>query len=225
MNTAQSAISTVLRINGLPAGKHSLVCRFMKGVFQQKPVLPRYNVKRDISIILNLLKSFFPVCSLDLQKSSEKLLLRCLILLGQQGQNIHLFDIRNMTLSYSHASFTVGDAVKSTAPGCHTGQAMFLAFTSRVRLSSYLWRYASRMGLPQVTLRCWAKNTLIKADVNINVFRPHSVYSAPASLAAASQLSLDTIMWAAGWCQESTFNKYYNLQVEPNFEQHVLLNA
>ena len=44
MNTACRAVSTILTINGMPAGQHSLVCRFMMGVFNQKPALLRYTV-------------------------------------------------------------------------------------------------------------------------------------------------------------------------------------
>ena len=246
MNTARSAVSTILNINGLPAGKHPLVCRFLKGVFQQKPALPRYNVTWDINIMLNYLKSLSPVHSLDLQTLSQKLLMLCLILSGQRGQTIHLFDTRNMTLSNSRASFTLGDIVKTTAPGRHTGQITFLAFAPDRRLCiitvlrEYLKRSHDIRGettqlfitlrkphgpATRDTLRRWAKITLSKAGVNVDVFRPHSVRSASTSLAAASQLSLDTIMRAAGWYQENTFNKYYNLPIEPNFGQHVLMNA
>ena len=58
VGTARSALSTFLWIDGKPAGEHSLVCRFMKGVFNIRPALPRYEVTWDVSVVLNILKSF-----------------------------------------------------------------------------------------------------------------------------------------------------------------------
>ena len=198
----------------LACWKTSLGVQIPESVFQQKPALLRYNVTWDISFMLNYLKSLSPVHSLNLQTLSQKLLMLCLILSGQQGQTIHLFDTRNMTLSNSHTSFILGDIVKTTAPGRHTGQVTFLAFAPDRRLCiitvlrEYLKHsHDSRGETTQLfitlckphgpatrdTLRRWAKITLSKAGVNV-VFRLHSVRSASTSLAAASQLSLNTIM-------------------------------
>ncbi len=44
LNTARSALSAIIMLPGnTPAGQHPLVCRFLRGVFQERPVLPRYN--------------------------------------------------------------------------------------------------------------------------------------------------------------------------------------
>jgi hypothetical protein len=45
VNTARSSLSTILVVNdSLTFGMHPLVKRFLKGVFEQKPSLPRYTV-------------------------------------------------------------------------------------------------------------------------------------------------------------------------------------
>ena len=40
--TARSALSTFVKIDGVKVGDHPLVSRFMTGLFNQKPALPRY---------------------------------------------------------------------------------------------------------------------------------------------------------------------------------------
>jgi hypothetical protein len=42
INTARSALSTIINVDNLPIGKHSLVKRFVSGVYNIKPSLPRY---------------------------------------------------------------------------------------------------------------------------------------------------------------------------------------
>lgn len=44
INTARSALSTIVNINNVPVGQHPLVKRFMRGIFNERPVLPQYNV-------------------------------------------------------------------------------------------------------------------------------------------------------------------------------------
>ena len=40
--TARSALSTIIKVDGVKVGEHPLVPRFMTGLFNQKPALPRY---------------------------------------------------------------------------------------------------------------------------------------------------------------------------------------
>ena len=68
INTARSALSSVLTLPGnVTFGKHPLVTRFIKGVFELKPSLPRYNHIWDVSVVLEHLKTLKPVASLDLK--------------------------------------------------------------------------------------------------------------------------------------------------------------
>ena len=57
-----------------------------------------------------------------------------LLLAGQRGQTIHMFDVRNMHLTFSVVKFTVGDLLKTSRPGVHTGQVVFRAYTPDRRL-------------------------------------------------------------------------------------------
>ena len=131
MNTARSAVSSVLVIDGRPAGRHPPIRCYMTGVFHQKPALPRYTTTWDISAVLSYLKTLSPLRDLSLKLLSQKLLILSLILSGQRAQTIHLFDVRNMLLSYSRVTFTIGDV---TGPGKHTQDVTFLAYAPDRRL-------------------------------------------------------------------------------------------
>ena len=84
INTARSALSTVMGINdNVSFREHPLVCRFIKGVFQLKPALPKYTQVWDVEKVLSHLKTLAPVTSLDLKQLSLKLATLLAILTGQ----------------------------------------------------------------------------------------------------------------------------------------------
>ena len=54
---------------------------------------------------------------------------------------------------------------------------------------------------------------MIKAGIDINVYKPHSVRSAT-SKAKAANASLVEIMQTAGWSSAATFAKFYDQEIE-----------
>ena len=44
INTASSALSSIITINKVPCGKHPDVKRFMKGIFELRPTFPKYHL-------------------------------------------------------------------------------------------------------------------------------------------------------------------------------------
>jgi hypothetical protein len=52
INTARSALSTFISIDNKPSGSHPLIIRFMKGVFEMRPAMPRYQITWDVSLVL-----------------------------------------------------------------------------------------------------------------------------------------------------------------------------
>lgn len=64
-------------------GNHPLVSRFLKGVFELKPSLPRYNHIWDVGVVLKHLKTLKPVDSLDLKVLTLKLTMLLCLLTGQ----------------------------------------------------------------------------------------------------------------------------------------------
>ncbi len=58
INSARSALSALLTPkDGMAFGEHRLVCRFLKGVFEIKPSLPKYMEIWDVGQVLTYLRS------------------------------------------------------------------------------------------------------------------------------------------------------------------------
>lgn len=88
LNTARSALSHVLPPEaGVSFGDLPLIRQFMKGVFQEKPSLPRYTVTRDPALLLSFLKS---------QMLTFKTITLLTLLSAPRIQTVHLLDIRNV---------------------------------------------------------------------------------------------------------------------------------
>ena len=64
------------------------------------------------------------------------------------------------------------------------------------------------------TVSRWIKNVLEKAGVNTKVFSAHSTRAAATSAARSNNVSINTIMDAAGWSRESTSRKFYDKPVQ-----------
>ena len=77
LNTARSSLSSIITLsNNTNFGTHPMVCRFLKGVFENRPSLPKYNKIWDARLVLDYLKTFQTPENLTLngsQHSSVKL--------------------------------------------------------------------------------------------------------------------------------------------------------
>ena len=85
LNTARSALSSVIIFSdNTPDGSHPLVARFMKGVFERRPSLPKYTSTWDVNVVLTFLRTFKDVQSLSLKELSWKLAALLMLLSGQR---------------------------------------------------------------------------------------------------------------------------------------------
>ena len=113
LNTVRSAVSSIIQVNQVPIGKHRLVTRFLSAVFNERPALPRNTITWDVEIVLNYLRSLSPVRRLSVPILTRKLVMLLLLLSGQRGQTVHLFDVKNMDLTYSSVTFRISDLLNS----------------------------------------------------------------------------------------------------------------
>ncbi|XP_068707071.1 uncharacterized protein [Montipora foliosa] len=96
--TARGALSSFITLDGIKVGEHPLVSRFMSGLFNQKPALPRYTEIWNPQIVLNYLKTFPAVDSMSLKQLALKLLMLMAHLSAQRtqttetltGGNVHI---------------------------------------------------------------------------------------------------------------------------------------
>ena len=245
INTARSALSSYITLeNGACAGKHPLVSRLMKGIFQEKPPRPKYTEIWDVSFVLSYLQSLSPVDKLPLKELTLKLVVLILLVSGQRGQTVHLLSIDHMVSVNSCYTFQIVDHLKQSRPGVKNPLIELRPFEDKTlcvvtTLKEYLRRTQPLRGsesqlfisynrpfrrVSRETISRWVKSVLTDSGIDTLRFKPHSTRAASTSAASNASVSLDDILHTAGWSSESTFAKFYKKPIvkENTFADKVL---
>lgn len=238
INTARSALSTVLFLpDGSSFGHHPLVSRFLKGVFESRPSLPRYRTIWDVSVVLDYLKTLPPLEEANLKDITHRTVMLVALLSGQRCQTVHALTISGMRTTSDTVYFEITQLLKTSKPGKHQGHLEFKSYPVDRRLCVVtclkyyveltdpvrdghdpFWLSFAKPFKPvsRDTVSRWIKNVMEKAGIDTQVFSSHSTRAAATSAAKANNVSINTIMDAAGWSRESTFRKFYDKPVQEN---------
>ncbi|XP_074612234.1 uncharacterized protein LOC141866599 [Acropora palmata] len=119
---------------GVSFGELPTVKQFLKGVFQEKPTLPRYSVTWDPATLLSYLKTLSPVKELTLKMLTYKTVALLGLLSAQRCQTLYFLDIRNMVINSSTVKISIGDKLKQTKPGKHLHELEFPAYPTDICL-------------------------------------------------------------------------------------------
>ena len=251
LNTARCALSTVILLpNGNTFGNHPLVTRLMKGVFESRPTLPRYNSIWNLSTVLDFIKTLGPNEELSLKNVTLKCVTLVALLSGQRCQTIHALRISGMKETNGQIRFDISTLPKTSKPGKHQEPLTFKPYTydSQLCVVKCLQPYVKqtsevRNGADQQwlsyqkphnpgskdTVSRRIKEFLKKSGIDISSYGAHSTRAASSSAARSSpNISLQTIMNAAGWARESTFRKFYDKPADSesqNFGEQLLLHC
>ena len=149
VNTARSAISSIKGVlKNKDIGNNVLITRFMKGIFNKKPSLPRYGVTWNVSSVLQYLNNMNNYeCSI--RELSMKLASLLLLATGQRCQTLLCLDTRNIEFGGSYIKIRIGDLLKQSRPSYHLQELYIEPFDSNVNLcvikclDCYLQRTAS----------------------------------------------------------------------------------
>ena len=119
ISTARSALSSILiLLDNTTFGSHPLVSRLLKGVFELRPALPKYQNIWDISVVLNLLGSWH-IQNVCLKHLSLKLTMLLALTTSQRVQTLQVLNISNMTMRVNECVFVIDSVLKTTKPGKH----------------------------------------------------------------------------------------------------------
>ena len=228
MNTARSSLSTFIIIDGVRVGQHPVITRFMKGVFNIKPALPKYNFIWDVGIVITYISK---IDTYSLTYLSQKLATLLVLLCGQRcGEILSVLDIRNLDLSENMCVIRIGDILKTSGPKNHIGEIKFHSYPNDLTicplncLRQYLEARKPHRGnitslftilnkpfkeQSKDTLVRWVKQTLKDAGINMNIFSPHSTRSA-SNCKEKISVPLKTILETVGWRSNRTFARFYN---------------
>ncbi len=244
INTAKSAISSVCAlVSGRDIGNEKIVKWFMKGIFTERPSLPRYGKIWDVNIVFTYLIALECNADMSLNKLSGKLAILLMLLSGQRCQTIHLLAIDDVEIT-NILVCKVAQLLKHSKPGTHQAPLEFQRYVANEKLcvvqtmQDYISRTAPIRGqekqlfistvpphkaVSKSTIARWIKNVMENAGIDTSTFKAHSCRSASTSAASAKGLQLETIMKAAGWHSATTFQRYYGKAIErPSFCQSVL---
>ena len=231
INTARSALSSIL-ISTVCA--HPLVSRFMKGVFNKRPPIPRYEEIWDVKPVLTFLRKWSPVRYLSLKQLTLKLCCLLALVSAQRAQTLALLSIKHMTITEGKVQFTVLELLKQSRPG-NVGTSFVLkayAPDRRLCIRLVIMEYIKRTKLlrqkedklfisfrqphqsvSRDTIARWVRVVLAAAGVDINKFKAHSTRAAATSAANRKFVPLNDILDMAGWTGDKNFQKYYNKPV------------
>ena len=196
INSAKSAIATIHN----PCANSSIVSRFLKGVFNMRPALPRYTCTFDVKIVLDYLEQL-QLKDLQLKILSNKLCLLLLLLSGQRVQTLQAFDIDNIYLEDTRCTLYINKILKTSKPGrhkscvqfncyesvnvcvvCHVKQ--YLELTTELRGSQkqlFISLNKPHKPVSVDTLSRWTKSMLQESGIDITTFSTRSTRSASTS--------------------------------------------
>ena len=98
LNVYRSTISFVHpKIDGYSIGSHPLVCRLLKGVFNKRPPLPKYQMTWSAEVVITYLKSLGPNSSLSLKLLTHKLTVLLVLTTGSKSSDLSLLSVEGCT--------------------------------------------------------------------------------------------------------------------------------
>lgn len=238
LNTARSAVSNIdmndsVSPDHTPVGKHFLVCRYLKGVFNKLKPVPKYNNIWPVDTVLDYLSLFWPLDQISLKELTLKLVMLIALTTGQRCQTLTFLDTSEQYMQRNEEcfNFALTEHLKQDKPGKVFGNLRlykypvrelcvyetldyYLRATEKLRSSSkllvsYIKPYRA---VTSATIGRWLKTLSGQAGIDTEIFSGHSTRCASTSKALMS-VSVDVILATAGWNEESTFRKFYNKPV------------
>ena len=240
INSARCALSTILQLSDseVTFGQLPIVKRFMKGVFELRPALPRYQTTWDVKKVLDFFRKQPMPSALILKDLTVKVTFLLALLSGQRCQTLHVLTIDNMILVADKCTFYVMEKVKQTRVGTHVKPLEFLKYSPEPQLCvvTHLLEYVKRTAcyrndqkqlllsyvkpygpVSKDTISRWIRSVLSSVGLDVTKFKSHSVRAASTSFLASNNCKITDIMLSAGWSNEQTFQRFYNKPSEETF--------
>lgn len=230
LNIYRAAISLIM---GNKLGKDPEVSRFFRGVANQKPKKPKYTSTWNPDVVLNLLETWWPLSSINLEKLTKKLVALLALCTAQRVQTLAKIKINNISETEGGVKIFITDRIKTTNIRNQPPILELPHFQEKEKicpvktLQEYIKRTTDLRPQDEETLLLtfkkphhaattqsisrWIKHTLEESGVDTKKFTAHSTRHASTSAAARGGVSIETIKKAAGWSMSSTtFFRFYN---------------
>ena len=130
-NTARSAFSSIFpTTNGISFGKQLLIQRLLKGIFKERPSLPRYTVTFDVKPVFKCIKEISCSDNTSLEICTKVLAAIMSLISGQRSQALSLLQTNSMYVGDSRVTFYISKLTKTSRPNFHQKLLEFLAYPS-----------------------------------------------------------------------------------------------
>ena len=232
VNVHRSMLSSTLgKFDGSDLGKHPLVVKLMRGVYNKKPPTPRYSHFWEVDSVIEFLISLGPNSELSFKNLSMKLAMLLalsslcrvselanidrdsVIFLNDQAK----FALQKPRKSQRNSTLQVISVEKLLPPSLacpvETLRDFVVAADQRRKKdkprSLFIGLRPPHNSVGASTVARWLKLVLNDAGVDTSVYSAHSTRGASASNAANSGVPTETILAAGNWNSESTFTRFY----------------
>lgn len=229
INSYRSALNLILSPN---EQDRKCINRFLKGVGNTIPPQPRYPFIWDPDSVLSLLKTWYPLNSLNLEHLTYKLVFLMAISSASRVQTLSKIKIKDILKHDQKIEVQISERIKTSAPNKLQPLLIFPFFKETPELcvastiESYLERTSKfRENNEQLilthrkpfhpatsqTISRWLKSVLKLGGIDTGIFSGHSTRHASTSAASRKGVNFEIIRHTAGWTPSSnTFFKFYN---------------
>lgn len=246
INTARSALSAIGIVkDGFSIGSHPIVIRYMKGIFNLRPSVPKYCETWDVSAVLTYLRKLSPVSKLSLKLLTLKLCMLIALTLASRVQSIYLLDIKDMRKCSSSYILHYSGLLKQCRAGLSNPVAELKSYPPDRRLcvvfvlKEYLKRTVNlRQGktclfisyikphnaVTRDTISRWLRTVMKCSGIDSDKFKSHSIRSASASKAKQKFVPIEDILKMAGWSNGQTFARFYDKPIQQTSYSEAILH-
>jgi hypothetical protein len=207
----------------------------MKGVFNIRPSIPRYQSTWDVNHVLLYLRKLSPVKYLSLKDLTLKFTLLIALTNAARSQSIHLMSVNSVHRLKGEHIFVIDELVKQSRPGYMEPTPHIQAYPPDRRICSYtvykgnmlhtktLKKNQSKLLISYVkpylpvtrdTISRWMKTVLARVKIDTSIYKAHSVRSASVSKAKENLMPVSKILSKAGWSNSKTFARFYDKKIE-----------
>ena len=131
LNSYRSAISSVHeRVDGCPVGQHPLVIRLMKGVFNDRPPLPRYTSTWNVQMVLSYIGSLGSNGSLSLKQLSLETAMLLALTRPSRSADLSQLDIKGRQYKPDGVVFLPTGLAKQSQQGKPVATFFYPSFPS-----------------------------------------------------------------------------------------------
>ena len=211
---------THVPVDGIVIGKHPLVSRLMRGIYNKRPPQPKYTATWSVP---DFMKSWRPTVELSQKQMTQKLAMLMALANASRCSELAVLDTKWMVISVDSASFSIATLTKTSKRGksrvlhfsrledddelCPvTNLKQYMAKVKEVRKGSLLFLSYVRPFQPvkSCTIARWLKEVLHKAG-----FTSFNAHSTRVTAAFDKGMSISDILKVADWSSDSMFKKFY----------------